>query len=836
MVATDGQVRVMDFGLARGAGADLVDPDAGSRSDDPAREVTVRSQVTAVGIIIGTPAYMAPEQFAQQAMDARTDQFSFCVALHEALYGERPFAGDAVTELARSVTEGQVRAPPRGSRVPPAIRRALLRGLSTDPEARYPTMDALLQDLSLDTGRRRLRLTVAALAVAALLAGLLLWRNAAERAPLCGGGPAQWSGVWDDARRAVVRDGLLATGRSNAATAFERASAVLDTYTASWLAGHRDACEATHVRGEQSDESLDLRMRCLGRRRAAARATVDLLVTADVGILDRAVDLVHALPPVAECGDLEVLANPGRPREDPAIVAEIDEIRAQLSAAEASDEAGRSAGCLDITRAALAKAQALGHPPLVAEALLLAGRLQAHSGELQAAETDLLAAADAAVEGHDDLVELAAWTELVRVVGAVAARPAEGLMLARIAAASLRRAGATPAREAELATAQARVYEGQGKFAEARAQLERALALQASQLAPGHPKIGRLHVALGDVAREQGDLDAARTSYTEARKILVAALGGDHPDVAAVHNSTGNVNFRAGDFAAARAEYEAALAIREAVLGLAHPDVAATLNNMGGADEKLGELPRALDLHERSLQIRRKVFGPRHPKVAMSLANIGNVLTNMGRFDDAVRSHREALSIREEMLGAEHPSTGESLGGLSAALLAEGRDPAAALEYALRSRVVFEKTLGPNHPNVATAHFNIAAVRGRLGRYAEARDDYTRALAAIDASGQPSPLRWPAQAKRALVIYAAGDRAAALAELRRELAACETASEPAACLASLNFALARITWERGDQAGARALAEGAFAQIGWTERAELQRWLTAHPAATRKAR
>ncbi len=512
-------------------------------------------------------------------------------------------------------------------------------------------------------------------------------------------------------------------------------------------------------------------------------------------------------------------------------MAEIDDIKAQLSAAEASDEAGRFAAALAMTRAALAKAQVLAHPPLVAEALLLAGRIEAHSGELQAAETSLLAAADAAVEGHDDLVELGAWTELVRVVGAVAARPAEGLMLARIAAASLRRAGATPAREAELATAQARVYEGQGKFAEARAQLERALALQASQLAPGHPKLGRLHVVLGDVAREQGDLDAARASYAEARKILVAALGGDHPDVAAVHNSTGNVNFRAGDFAAARTEYEAALAIREAVLGLEHPDVAATLNNIGGADEKLGELPRALALHERSLAIRRKVFGPRHPKVAMSLANIGNVLTSMGRFDDAIRDHREALSIREEVLGAEHSSTGESLGGLSSAVVAEGRDLPAALEYALRSRVVFEKALGPNHANVATAHYNIATLRDRLGRYAEARDDYARALAAIDAGGQPSPLRWPAQAKQALATYFAGDRAAGRAALQRDLAGCEAATERAACLASLNFALARISWERGDRPKARALAEAAVAAIGWTERAELQEWLTVHPAA-----
>ena len=87
MVGDDGRVRVMDFGLAR------VDVER----DLPDRRVDSRSvlsvELTAVGSIMGTPAYMAPEQFLGLVADARTDEFSLAVTLWEALYGSRPFAG-----------------------------------------------------------------------------------------------------------------------------------------------------------------------------------------------------------------------------------------------------------------------------------------------------------------------------------------------------------------------------------------------------------------------------------------------------------------------------------------------------------------------------------------------------------------------------------------------------------------------------------------------------------------------------------------------------------------------------------------------------------------------
>ncbi len=122
-----GRVRVLDFGLARALEA---------HPDD-----SLSAPLTRTGSVLGTPAYMAPEQLRGDPTDARADQFSFCVALYEALYRHRPFAGVA------RFTPVAVTHVPKDSRVPAAVRRALLRGLAEAPEARWPDMDALLAAL-----------------------------------------------------------------------------------------------------------------------------------------------------------------------------------------------------------------------------------------------------------------------------------------------------------------------------------------------------------------------------------------------------------------------------------------------------------------------------------------------------------------------------------------------------------------------------------------------------------------------------------------------------------------------------------------------------------------
>lgn len=152
IVDEDGRVRVLDFGLAR------QDEDGEVGEDSvPSLILRVRSgQQTAVpldvsltrtGAVLGTPAYMPPEQMAGGETSALSDQFSFCVALYEALYGERPFAGESIPELMDSILADEVREPPLGNGVPDQLRRVLMRGLSSDPHQRWPSMAKLLVKL-----------------------------------------------------------------------------------------------------------------------------------------------------------------------------------------------------------------------------------------------------------------------------------------------------------------------------------------------------------------------------------------------------------------------------------------------------------------------------------------------------------------------------------------------------------------------------------------------------------------------------------------------------------------------------------------------------------------
>jgi tRNA A-37 threonylcarbamoyl transferase component Bud32 len=176
LVGHDGRARVVDFGLARVAHAGTGKPEdelVGARPVPGEHEPSL----TATGALMGTPAYMAPEQWLGKPADARSDQFSFCVALFQAIYGHAPFAGTTMAELMVAVLE-EAPAPVRTSdRLPGALHEAIMRGLDKQPERRWPAMEPLLQLLestlvSAPPGMFDGRPPVAAMAMLPLFAGI----------------------------------------------------------------------------------------------------------------------------------------------------------------------------------------------------------------------------------------------------------------------------------------------------------------------------------------------------------------------------------------------------------------------------------------------------------------------------------------------------------------------------------------------------------------------------------------------------------------------------------------------------------------------------------------
>jgi predicted Ser/Thr protein kinase len=192
LLGDDGRVRVGDFGLAGGEAAGPTGPIAALSDDHEASpeldRASVSGTLTRTGMLLGTPKYMPPEQEAGGVASARSDQFSFCVALYEALYGRPPFAGDSVDVYRGNVRRGRVMPPPPDARVRSWVHTEIVRGLEVDPAARHPSMDALLDRLegALDdpsaARRRRRRLRMAALGgLAAGTIGLALWGLDAPR-------------------------------------------------------------------------------------------------------------------------------------------------------------------------------------------------------------------------------------------------------------------------------------------------------------------------------------------------------------------------------------------------------------------------------------------------------------------------------------------------------------------------------------------------------------------------------------------------------------------------------------------------------------------------------
>ncbi|HEY0476756.1 MAG TPA: protein kinase [Kofleriaceae bacterium] len=175
LVGGDGRVRVTDFGLARS----VLAPDEIS----PVKPVMTALDValTATGTVLGTPRYMPPEQLTGPELDARSDQFSFCVALYEALYGRHPLRGG--TSVAMLDHGDHAAPPPEGTRVPPAIGRAVLRGLERDRSRRFPSMSALIAELEVRPKRSPVRYAGIVTAAGLLVGGTTAAVVAQQRTP-----------------------------------------------------------------------------------------------------------------------------------------------------------------------------------------------------------------------------------------------------------------------------------------------------------------------------------------------------------------------------------------------------------------------------------------------------------------------------------------------------------------------------------------------------------------------------------------------------------------------------------------------------------------------------
>ncbi len=797
LVGDDGRVRVVDFGLARAAGeahASVAPRPEAPFSEAPFREAPTPEgapSLTRTGALLGTPSYMAPEQLRGEAADASSDQFSFCVALYEALYGERPFAGETLRELGAAVEGGRVRAPPRGARVPGRLRRVLVRGLSAAPGARFPSMDALLGELAREPARRLRRAafaTAAALVMAA--GGALVAHRIGERRLLCQGAERHLEQVWDATRRREVEAALLRTGAPFAEAAAREVSRVLDGYAARWAAQHIEACEATRVRGEQTEALMGLRMACLDDRRLELKALGQQLLGADRDVAERAGQAVHRLSDLEACANVRSLTSPLRPPTDAATRAAVDGVRAGLAEARALSLAGRYREGLEAARPLGERARQLRYRPLEAEALLLVGEMADETGSYEEAGRSLEQAAWAAEAGRHDEAAVRALVATIWVEGYHQARYERVGALSQRVTALLERLGGPGELEAHLLVTVGAVDLQRSRFAEAERGLERALALLEPKSGADDPRLAETLATLGRLAYYQEQTPKARAYFERSLAVCRRTFGDEHPKVADALVNIASIQHDTYEYALAEASFRQALAVLE------------------------------------------RALGPQHAKVANVMNGLALSYVGQGRHDEAIALQRRVIAIDEAALGTEHPYHAVHLTALAATLEAAG-EWAEALALLERALVQLRARFGDEHTRVAEALHILGRTKAKLGRLAEA-------LQVMEQSH--------AMNRRALGDdYRAGEVLQGLGEVylrqRRPVQAVEALEsalrshrqyedEPLT-VAQTNALLARALWELGrDRSRARTLALEAHALLAESPRAaaefaDLERWMRA---------
>jgi hypothetical protein len=681
---------------------------------------------------------MAPEQLVGAPATARTDQFAFAVALWEALHGSFPFGGDTIPERTRNILDARFLEAPQQPRLPGASRRALLKALGGEPEQRFESMSALLTALERPLERRgRTALWIGLAAGAAALASLAIGLQRRPEVKLCRGADDAIAPAWSAARARDVERAFGASGNARAQEVLASVLPSLDVYARKWAATQTEACEATRVRGVQSEEALDLRMECLRQRERELAATVDLFAAADSALVDRAVRIVSDLTPVSSCADPAALRAPFAPPRDDAQRRDVDELRHTMARIDALHLAGHFEEGFALAEESLQHASAVGYDPIRVEALWRRAFFASVLAKPEASGWEL----DAAIEADAakvDVLAVRGWTQLAYEAND-SGKQEDARTWARIADARLRRMPPDEALRARLLHVEARLAYDRGD------------------------KAGSLAMARESLVLFERTLGEHATPTMEARADAADALAG------------------MGDLSGSLADNRALYDAQVATLGAAHPATLWTLVTVGDTLVDLGRDAEGLATIDRAYAERARME-PRG--LSWCLFARSKALVHTGRI-------QEGLALFEGSDPPPNPSSlAEEEGDIAFSLAVRG-DVRDAITYANRALSRLQKV--EHDPEAVTnALAARALVEARRGDGKAALSDADAAVASVGAT--PSELEQiiPRLA-RGEALLALGRTGDARVDLDRAKAATATTEGDAAVREELNAALARAT-------------------------------------------
>ncbi|MEM6993756.1 MAG: tetratricopeptide repeat protein, partial [Myxococcota bacterium] len=472
-----------------------------------------------------------------------------------------------------------------------------------------------------------------------------------------------------------------------------RVETELEAYADAWAAEHRDACEATEVRHEQSPALMDRRMQCLDGGLRSLGALLRTFEAADTTAVHKADAAVDALPRLDRCHDAERLEAAFAPPDDPEVVRAVEALQVVMAEARAEAHTGHYDRARAVVERIVGEVEALGYAPLSAEHALAVGEFVSLDGDY--------------VEGEKLLREALVRSRRLRVQRWVS--EAE-LLLTYVLFKRERYDDALNLADLALADAE----HDADPFRLARVLERRGLILT---------KLGRHSAAVGDLLRAVGDLKAA---------------GADSLTLARVRASLGSSYYWSGDPARAGVEHQQALTILRERMGR-HPDVAASLSNLAMFQHDGGEMAAALASTEEALSIARETLGPRHPKTATYLENKSSILGSMGEDDAALEALEEVLELRIERLGPRSSAVAQVYNNIGVTHYTSGRMQQ-ALDNFQRSLEIREEVLGERSPDTLLSLSNVAALLAEMGRLDESAPLTERAASAtVAALGDDHP-------------------------------------------------------------------------------------------------
>jgi len=787
LVGNDGHPRIVDFGLVPD-----VDNEATEHSADA---LSAAAKVDAVGESIRTSAYMSPEHFLCQPVDARSDQFSFCVSLHEALYGVHPFPDDTAEELRAAILEGRRRVLSKRTSAFKWVDSVLDRGLALAPEDRWPSMDRLLHALTHDPAATRRRVVASGLALA-VVGGLgFLGATFTDVERSCATLAAEsLRDAWSDERARGLATQLAGASLTYIRDLSTRVPPTLDRYAEAWTATRVESCEARR-RGEVTAETYEQISTCLDWRRRELESTVLAIERAPPDTQMQAARVVSSLEAAHACLDAEIVAA-RYVSPSPEAVDEVEAIRETLIELRRLDNLGNNE---DVEQALVelgGRVRATEHPPLIAEYRIRLGKTQLRLGKQDEGLANLRVVLRDSLRAGDDERAAAAAVAMMRpstpegVPDLSALKVYGGLTRSLHARSPAAKAGSSMTYYLQLGQHSMYVGDWKGGYDHYKASLA-ATRHNAPDLWLLEAK---LLVDLAEIAALRGMSQESQQLSEEALELHRAREGLDNPRVASVYSALGTCALDRGDPLAARTLSETGLALLERADHGESAEAWGLRRQRAVALELLGDLEGAL-ANLQQYQAYVESLSPGDAPTILSARNsVAVTLDSLGRYEEASALLLRAIEEASEIIDG-HPVMGIARLSLADIYLHTGELDQARAEYR-RARELLNGD-GDLHPMVAYAIDGLGQVALKAGDYASAEESLSRAL-----------------------------------ELREQLKVAPTE------LSGTRLALASAVWggaQSDDErvqarelaARARADVEGAPASSGEREAAE--RWLAEHP-------